>query len=85
MNPMEKAKQLIEENMKDAIVHVTDLTGTADHVGLLIASDEFDGKMLIDQHQMIMDILKDEFAADLHAVQIKTMTMAKYNKKFKQD
>lgn len=83
MNAMEKAKLLIEENIKDAIVHVTDLTGTADHVGLLVASDEFQGKILIDQHQIIMDILKNEFSADLHAVQIKTMTIQKYNDKYK--
>lgn len=79
MDPMEKAKELIEANLKDSIVEVTDLTGTRDHVGLLVISDEFKGKMLIDQHQMIMDILKSEFDKDLHAIQLKTMTREKYD------
>ncbi len=80
MDPMTKAKTLIEQNLKNSYVEVADLTGTKDHVGLLIVSDEFKGKLLIDQHQMIMDILKDEFSKELHAVQIKTMTKEKFEK-----
>ena len=81
MDPMQLAKELIEKNLKDSYVEVTDLTGTRDHVGLLVVSDEFKGKMLIDQHQMIMDILKEEFSRDLHAIQLKTMTKEKYETK----
>ena len=69
---MVQAKRLIEENLPGAHVEVTDLTGTRDHVGLLVVSDVFEGKPLIQQHQMVMDILKDEFSQKLHAVQIKT-------------
>ncbi len=61
--------------MPDAEVTVTDLTGNKDHLGLEIVSDEFVGKRLIQQHQMIMDILKNELQQNIiHAVQIKTMT-----------
>ena len=77
MNPMIKAKRLIEEKMPRAIVQVEDLTGTQDHVGLTIASDDFKGKKLIEQHQIIMDILKEEFSQELHAVKIKTMVKTK--------
>lgn len=66
--------ELIQSNIEDAKVQVTDLTGTADHLGLLVVSDVFSGKMLIAQHQMIMDILKEKLKEELHAVQIKTMT-----------
>lgn len=82
MDPMQKAKELIEQSIPDAYVEVSDLTGTKDHVGLLIVSNEFKGKILIDQHQMVMDILKNEFSKDLHAVQLKTMTKEKYEKKY---
>ena len=74
-------EDLIKDNIKDAKVQVTDLTGTQDHLGLLIISDEFKGKILIDQHQMIMDILKEKLKEEIHAVQIKTLTYEKAAKK----
>ena len=60
----------------------SDLTGTMDHLEIIVASDEFKGKILIDQHQMIMDILKEDLKEKIHAVQLKTMTIEKYNRKF---
>lgn len=80
MTPMQEAETLIKEAISDAHVEVTDLTGTADHLGILIVSDEFKGKLLIDQHQMIMDILKESLKERIHAVQLKTMTKAKYER-----
>ncbi|MCY4645246.1 MAG: BolA family transcriptional regulator [Bacteriovoracales bacterium] len=77
MDPMNRAKELIERQIPDAIVEVSDLTGTRDHVSLLVASDVFKGKNLLEQHRMVMDILKEEFSQELHAVQIKTMTKEK--------
>ena len=74
-------KELIIKHLPDAEVQVTDLTGTNDHLGLLVASDTFEGKMLIQQHQTIMDILKESLKERIHAVQIKTMTKKTYNEK----
>lgn len=68
---------LIKSNIDDAEVKINDLTGTSDHLGVLVISDHFKDKMLIEQHQMIMDILKEKLKSDLHAVQIKTMTFQK--------
>lgn len=68
----EKIKKLIIDKMPDAEVEITDLTGTKDHLGLLVISKEFKGKRLLAQHRMIMDILKDGLKSDIHAVQIKT-------------
>ena len=79
MNPLEQVKELIESNLKDSMVKVGDMTGTLDHLEILVVSDEFKGKMLIDQHQMVMDILKESLKEKIHAVQIKTMTKDKYN------
>lgn len=82
MNPLEEVENLIKSTLKDSIVKVSDLTGTFDHLDILIASDEFIGKGLIDQHQIIMDILKEDLKEKIHAVKLKTMTLEKYNKKF---
>lgn len=71
-------ENLIKGHLEDATVKVTDLTGTQDHLGIMIISDAFEGKMLIQQHQMIMDILKEKLGTnEIHAVQLKTLTKAK--------
>ncbi len=64
---------LIKGTLNDAQVKVEDMTGTKDHLNILIISDHFKGKMLRAQHQMVMDILKDSLKSDIHAVQLKTM------------
>jgi stress-induced morphogen len=50
------------------------MTGTKDHLDLLIVSDQFKGKMLIQQHQLVMNLLSDSLKAEIHAVQLKTMS-----------
>ncbi|MBC75351.1 MAG: BolA family transcriptional regulator [Halobacteriovoraceae bacterium] len=79
MTPMQEVEQLIKKNIEDAHVEVSDLTGTMDHLNIFVASDIFKGKMLIDQHQIIMDILKEDLKDKIHAVKIKTMTKEKYD------
>lgn len=71
-------ENLIKSQLEDATVKVTDLTGTQDHLGIMIISDAFQGKILIQQHQMIMDILKEKLHSnEIHAVQLKTLTKEK--------
>ncbi len=79
MTPMEEIKTLLESKIEDSMVMVGDMTGTMDHLEILVVSDTFKGKMLIDQHQIVMDVLKVPLADQVHAVQIKTMTKEKYN------
>jgi stress-induced morphogen len=70
----EAVKNLIKQTLTDAEVEIIDLTGTRDHLGITVTSDAFKGKRLLQQHQMVMDILKEQFKRDLHAVKIKTLT-----------
>ena len=82
MVTFDQVKELIITHIKDAEVKVHDLTGTQDHLGIMVISDEFNGKILIDQHQMIMDILKEKLHSnEIHAVQLKTLTYEKAKKK----
>lgn len=69
----ENVKNIIKSGLTDAYVEVHDMTGTKDHLDILIVSDEFKGKMLREQHQLIMNLLKDSLKTDIHAVQLKTM------------
>jgi len=79
MNGFEWLEDLIKKDIPDAHVEVNDLTGTRDHLDIMVVSDVFKGKLLIDQHQILMDILKEELKSRIHAVKLKTLTVEKYN------
>lgn len=47
----------IRKSLPDAAVTVTDRTGTMDHLKVIIISDGFHGKNLLDRHRMIYQAL----------------------------
>jgi stress-induced morphogen len=47
----------IRKSMPDAVVTVTDRTGTMDHLTVIIVSEEFLGKNLLDRHRMVYQAL----------------------------
>jgi len=77
----DSVKNLIKENLPDAFIEVEDMTGTRDHLAITVYSDQFKGKMLIEQHQVLMDILKEKLKQEIHAVKLKTLTIEKAREK----
>ena len=68
-------KKMVTSSINDAKVEIMDLTGGGDHLSICVTSDEFKGKMLIAQHQMVMDIFKEQLKSnEIHALQVKTQT-----------
>jgi stress-induced morphogen len=47
----------ILKTMPDAVVTVTDRTGTMDHLKVVVVSDAFKGKNLLDRHRLIYQAL----------------------------
>ena len=47
----------IRKTMPDAVVTVTDRTGTMDHLKVMVVSDVFQGKNLLDRHRLIYEAL----------------------------
>jgi stress-induced morphogen len=47
----------IRRSLPDAVVTVTDRTGTMDHLKVVIVSDGFHGKNLLDRHRMVYQAL----------------------------
>jgi stress-induced morphogen len=80
MTTLDDVKNLIQNNLNDAEVFVSDMTGTLDHLAIFVATDDFEGLSLIEQHQKIMDILREDLKEKIHAVKIKTMTKSNYLK-----
>lgn len=64
---------LIRDAFPDAAVRIHDTTGTMDHFEVLIRSNAFAGKSLLDRHRMVERALKT--ARDdgrIHALTIRT-------------
>jgi stress-induced morphogen len=78
MNDFKFVEDIIKEGLSDAQVIVEDMTGTRDHLAITVISDEFKGKMLLEQHQMLMNLLKEELKSRIHAVKLHTFTKEKY-------
>ena len=70
----EKLRELLEANIPDADVVVTDLTGTLDHYGVDVVSPVFAGKSLIEQHKIVHAAVGKHLTTTIHALQIKTST-----------
>ena len=65
----------IRQAMPDAVVTVTDRTGTRDHFNLKVVSDHFKGKNLLDRHRMIYQALNEPMKdGRIHALEIKAET-----------
>jgi stress-induced morphogen len=65
----------IRRVMPDAVVSVTDRTGTMDHFSIKVISNHFKGRSLLDRHRMVYQAL-DEPMKDgrIHALEIKAQT-----------
>lgn len=77
MSP-DELKARIQKLSPDTEVEVRDLTGTQDHYEARVSSPAFQGKMTMEQHRMVFDLLKDEMASgEVHALTLKTSVKTK--------
>lgn len=81
MSDFKFVEDIIKAGLPDAQVIVEDMTGTRDHLDITVVSDAFKGKMLFEQHQMLMTLLKDELKQRIHAVKLQTYTKEKFQNK----
>jgi stress-induced morphogen len=53
------------------------------HFKVVVVSDDFEGKMLIDRHRLVNDILDEELQNGVHALSIEAKTPAQWEMKLK--
>ncbi len=71
----EQVEAMIKVGLPDAEVQVQDLTGTRDHYQVVVVSSQFEGKRLIQQHQLVNGSVQAAMATGaLHALTMKTYT-----------
>ncbi|WP_267640088.1 BolA family protein [Haloarchaeobius amylolyticus] len=79
MTPEEVA-DMIEANLDDAEATVERARGEHDddHLRAIVVSPAFEGKPLVQQHQLVYDALGEHMTTDIHALELKTYTPAEY-------
>jgi len=72
----EEVEEIIESNIPDATAEVGTPRGVDDddHLAATVVSPAFEGKSLVDQHDMVYDALDDHMTTDIHAVELQTRT-----------
>ncbi|MFO1463372.1 MAG: BolA family transcriptional regulator [bacterium] len=73
MHPEELQKTL-QQHFPNSEVVVEDTTGTFDHFQVLIVSPSFEGKTMVEQHQLVYKALGDLMKEAIHALALKTYT-----------
>jgi acid stress-induced BolA-like protein IbaG/YrbA len=71
-------QQIIERGIPGAYVEVRDTTGGGDHFEALVVSDKFEGKGLVERHQVVYAAVGDAMREAVHALALKTLTPAQH-------
>ncbi len=72
-------KTAIEKVLPEATVYVADPNNDGEHFEAIVISPTFEGQMLVRQHQVVMNALKEKFATTVHALALKTFTPEKWD------
>lgn len=71
----QQVEAMIKAEMPDAQVQVQDLTGGGDHYQVTVVSSQFEGKGLVQQHQLVYSALQQALSTEaIHALALKTST-----------
>ncbi len=74
----------LEAALPGAQVAARDLTGTKDHYKVTIVAPQFEGLMLIKQHRMVYDLMREdmeEHGGGIHALSLETYTLSEWEDK----
>lgn len=72
MYSAEQIQKILTQSLPGANIQVIDTTGTHDHFECRVVWQGFQGKSLVEQHQMVMAPLQEGLKEAIHALSIKT-------------
>ena len=79
MISQETLTEFIRQAMPDAVVTMIDKTGTMDHLKVVIVSDAFQGKNLLDRHRLIYQALDAPMKdGRIHALELTAKTKTEH-------
>ncbi|MFT4891629.1 MAG: stress-induced morphogen [Halobacteriales archaeon] len=69
----EDVERLIESAIPDASAEVTaPRPNDDDHLAVTVVSPVFEGKPLVEQHEMVFDAVDEHMTTDIHALKVTT-------------
>jgi len=80
MLEMGQIKNAILKTLEDADVKITNPQKDGLHFEAVVISSLFEGKSLVEQHQIVMQALSHLFSSSLHALRLKTYTPDEWEK-----
>ncbi|MBC7387015.1 MAG: BolA/IbaG family iron-sulfur metabolism protein [Cryobacterium sp.] len=81
MSPDQVKARIQEKLGAGTEAEIIDLTGTMDHYQAIVISPSFDGKIMIEQHRMVMGTLQPEIdSGEVHALTMRTFSPTQYKK-----
>jgi len=80
MSP-EEINSALDKALPGSTVDIRDLTGGGDHFQVIVVSSLFEGKGLVDQHQMVYAALREALGSErIHALALKTYTPGEWER-----
>lgn len=76
----EQINETIKAAIPDAEVRVNDYTGGGDHFEVIVMSNSFEGINRVKRHKMVYKALGDAMDGEIHALALKTLTIAEFQK-----
>lgn len=80
MMPIEELRGLLVQAFPDDAVQLSSPMGDDNHFQCVIVSDRFDGKSMVERHQMVYAAMGDAMREAVHALALKTYTPAQWDK-----
>lgn len=71
----EQVVTMIQAEIPDAKVQVNDMTGGGDHLEVIVVSSQFEGRSLVQQHQLVYKSVQGAMDSEaIHALALRTYT-----------
>ncbi|BBM83197.1 BolA family protein [Candidatus Uabimicrobium amorphum] len=70
----------LQAAIPEAEVRVNDYTGGGDHFEVIVMSNSFEGVSRVKRHQMVYKALGNAMDGEIHALALKTLTIAEFQK-----
>lgn len=71
----DQVEAMIKAGLPGAQVQVQDLTGGGDHYQVTVVSSQFEGRSLVQQHQLVYGAVREAMSSEvIHALALKTYT-----------
>lgn len=74
----QRIKEILETTLPECTAAVVDDMNDGEHFSARVVSSAFQGKGLVQQHQLVYGALGDHMRSDIHALQLKTYTPDKW-------